>query len=551
MRKMNRLPISVPTTAATLCAAALVTTSALAQQGVQINTDANGRDKTGDAGNEPSIAVSPTNPLQIVIGWREFPTVNSDARKAGFGYSHDGGLTWTNGGYLDPPPGWSQSTQQTDPVLGADSSGTFFYWSEPFRPDAAQWIYPSTDGGVTWGTPSAAQSPTNGDKDWMAIDTTGGVGDGHIYGGWNHFNLGGQCFVRSTDGGNSFSTPVRIADAGGTQWMMHFAVDPDGDVYAAWRNMSRNAIYITKSTNAKNAGTTPTFDAFGSGGYNGLDIKIDSGNDPDFLGINPVGFHQIYLGIDHSNGPRRGWVYCLWADKRRDGSDIYFARSNDGGFTWVTGIRVNDDPSGTYQWMPAMSVAPNGRIDACWYDTRNHSGTYPNSEMFYSFSLDGGDHWSVGRRISDSFSTRIGWPSQQKIGDYIDSRSDSDSMMIAYAATFTGGQDVYFMRVEPTLLTVDNLVAGQNAHIAVTGAVPNKPVWVAASTSGTGSTYVSQLTVYLGLDQPFQVDKQVKADANGNASWDVFVPNAGKGQQVWFQAVQSENGSNMVSGVIQ
>lgn len=525
--------------------------SGFAQHGVQVNTDANGNNKTGDAANEPSIAVSLTNPLEIVVGWREFPSINSDTRKAGYGYSHDGGLTWTNGGVLAPPPGWSQSTQQTDPCLGANSSGTFFYWSEPFVPQAAQWVYPSYNGGVTWQTPAPAESPTNGDKDWMVIDTTGGVGDGHIYGGWNHFNLGGQCFVRSTDHGASFSSPVRIADAGGTQWMLHFAVDPDGDVYAAWRNMSRNAIYVTKSTNAKNAGVTPTFDAFGSGGYKGLDIKIDNGNDPGFLGINPVGFHQIYLGIDHSDGPRRGWVYCLWADNRRDGSDIHFARSSDGGFTWVNGIRINDDPPGTFQWMPAMSVAPDGRIDACWYDTRNHTGTYPESELFYSFSLDGGDTWSVCRRISDSFSTRIGWPVQQKIGDYIDSRSDAESMMIAYAATYTGGQDVYFMRVAPTILTVDNLVAGQNAHIAVTGAVPNQVIWLAASTSGAGSTYVSQLKVYLGLDQPFQVGKQVKADANGNASWDVFVPNGGKGRTVWFQAVQSENGSNMVSGVIQ
>jgi len=533
---------------------ALVLSTALysfAQTGVQVNLDPDtGQDIIGDAGNEPTMAVSPIEPNVIVVGWRDFPTTNSDHRNAGFGYSHDGGLTFTSGGKLDPPPGWPQDTAQTDPVMGADSSGTFFYWSEPFRPNSAQWVYPSYTNGVSWVTPTPVESPTSGDKDWMVIDTTGGIGDGHIYGGWNHFTLGGQCFVRSTDAGASFSNRVRIADNGGTQWMLHFAVGPDGEVYAAWRNYSYDAIYITKSTNAKDAGVTPTFDAFGSGGQNGLDLKLDDSNDPGYLNINPVGFHQIYLGVDQSDGPRRGWVYCLWADDRRDVCDIYFARSTDGGFTWETGFRVNDDPSGSYQWMPTMSVAPNGRIDAVWYDTRNGSGGTPHSEVFYSFSLDGGSTWSVNRRISDSFDTTIGYPNQSKIGDYIDSRSDNTGMNFVYAATFNGGQDVWFMRSEPAVLTVDNLIAGETAHFEITGLTPNRSAWLAASTDGTGSTFVPQLNAYVGLDQPFQVDSSRMTDANGNATWNVQVPNGAGGHDVWFQVVQFENGSNIVEETV-
>ncbi|PQB04407.1 hypothetical protein [Aureitalea marina] len=57
----------------------------------QVNVDQNGNDILGDAANEPSIAIDPTNPDRIVIGWRQFDTTESNFRQAGYGYSEDGG----------------------------------------------------------------------------------------------------------------------------------------------------------------------------------------------------------------------------------------------------------------------------------------------------------------------------------------------------------------------------------------------------------------------------------------------------------------------------
>ena len=42
----------------------------------QANIDGSGDDMIGDAANEPSIAIDPTNPNRIVIGWRQFDTVS-------------------------------------------------------------------------------------------------------------------------------------------------------------------------------------------------------------------------------------------------------------------------------------------------------------------------------------------------------------------------------------------------------------------------------------------------------------------------------------------
>jgi hypothetical protein len=41
----------------------------------------------------------------------------------------------------------------------------------------------------------------------------------------------------------------------------------------------------------------------------------------------------------------------------------------------------------------------------------------------------------------------LGYPNQNKIGDYYDMISDNTGAHVAYAATFTGGQDVYYLRI--------------------------------------------------------------------------------------------------------
>jgi hypothetical protein len=64
-------------------------------ESVQVNVDSQGNNIVGDAANEPSMAIDPTDPNNIIIGWRQFDTVTSNFRQAGMAYSHDGGATWT------------------------------------------------------------------------------------------------------------------------------------------------------------------------------------------------------------------------------------------------------------------------------------------------------------------------------------------------------------------------------------------------------------------------------------------------------------------------
>ena len=46
-----------------------------------------GNNILGDAANEPSISVDPTDGNKMVIAWRQFNSIQSDFRQAGWGYT--------------------------------------------------------------------------------------------------------------------------------------------------------------------------------------------------------------------------------------------------------------------------------------------------------------------------------------------------------------------------------------------------------------------------------------------------------------------------------
>ena len=403
---------------------------------IQVNVDEFGQNIVGDAANEPSIAVNPTNPDNMVIGWRQFDSVTSNFRQGGWGFSTDGGATWTFPGSLTP------GIFRSDPVLDTDSSGNFYYQSlqQSFDMD----VFKSTDGGASWGPPVPS---FGGDKNWMVVDKSGGIGDGHVYGIWQRFFgcCGQNTFTRSTDGAAGFEFPVVVPlrPLFGTM-----AVGPDGEVYATgvdgtfFQDFSQYV--IAKSTNARNPLVTPTFT--GSQVNLGGSMVLSAGPNPDGL------LGQANVAVDRSSGPSVGNIYILGSVDPPGGDplDVHMIRSSDGGTSWSDPIRVNNDPPGanSWQWFGAHSVAPTGRIDVIWNDTRN-SGQANISELFYAYSYDQGDTWFGNIPVSPPFNSLVGFPNQNKIGDYYTLVSDESGADVAYAATFNQEQDVYYLRVFP------------------------------------------------------------------------------------------------------
>jgi hypothetical protein len=401
---------------------------------VQVNVNANGQNIVGDAANEPSMAIDPTDPNRKVIGWRQFNTISSDFRQAGWGYTTDGGQSWTFPGVIEP------GVFRSDPVLEYDASGNFYYNSLTVNGSNYTCdVFKSSDGGVTWdqGTPAYG-----GDKQWMTIDRTGGIGGGNAYAYWTQSFS--SCypgfFTRSVDDGGTFQPCITVT---GNPYWGTLTVGPDGELYVCG-----GGFVVTKSTTAQNPGQGVTWDFSRSVSLDGSISSFGGSQSP-----NPGGLlGQAWIAVDHSDGPTRGYVYLLCSVNRfsnPDPLDVMFSRSTDGGLTWSAPVRVNDDPgTSAYQWFGTMSVAPNGRIDAVWYDTRDNPGSV-NSALYYSYSLDAGLTWSANEKLSDSFNPHVGWPIQQKLGDYIQMISDDDGARLAWAATFNGEQDVYYSDIVP------------------------------------------------------------------------------------------------------
>ncbi len=223
----------------------------------------------------------------------------------------------------------------------------------------------------------------------------------------------------------------------------------------------RKGHYFLKSTNAKDPAVSPSFSV----------QKVDMGGNVIWLftldGPNHLGAEgDMQVATDVSDSLLGGNIY-LMANRQSylwhtgdDPIDVSFIRSEDGGDTWSPPLKLNTDAASkhSYQYFPMLSVASNSRIDAVWYDTRNGSllPPYNMSQLFYTYSWDGGKSWSENIPVTPLFNAHT--PSRivndkeyqaDKIGDYTHMLSYDHGAHIAYTGTYNGEQEVYYLHVFP------------------------------------------------------------------------------------------------------
>ncbi|MFL6569881.1 MAG: dockerin type I domain-containing protein [Chthoniobacterales bacterium] len=410
----------------------------------QVNVNASGQNIIGDAANETSLCLDPLNPNRMAIGWRQFDHVSSSFRVAGYAYTVNGGTSWTFPGALE------STVFGSDPVLASDSLGDFFYLR--LVPNFYDDMWNSMNGGQSWLRLGPAYG---GDKQWFTIDNTNSPGHGFQYQVWSSLgnNFDGRTFSRSTDGGANWSDPIYIPNS--PSWAT-LDVDSNGNLFIGGVDFETDQLWCVRSTDAKNAAVTPSFDqstAVDLGGV--MEVNVN---------INPVGLlGQMNLAVDKSGSATNNNVYMLASVRSyfaSDGGDVMFVRSTDGGQTFSAPRRINDDPvnDSKWHWMAAMSVAPNGRIDVVWLDTRAAANN-TDSQLYYAYSFDGGANWSPNIAVSNAFNPFIGYPQQSKMGDYMSIVSNNAGGNVAYCATFNGGQDIYYVRVAPQLPAVVGAVS--------------------------------------------------------------------------------------------
>ena len=411
----------------------------------QVNISANGQNILNDAANEPSIAINPLNLDEMIIGWRQFGDVSSSFREAGYAYTTDGGNSWTFPGVIEA------GIFRSDPVLGSDANGTFYYNSlaVDFSADPLR-LFTDVFRSSTVGIWDSGTYAIGGDKQWMAIDQDSGEGEApNVYAHWNSFfsDCGGN-FTRSTDGGDSYEE-CTVASTTPLFWGT-MDTGPDGALYTAGGN-ENGEVAVYKFTNARDKTQAAEWDQSSIVDLLGFPTgNIEESPNPDGL------LGQVEIAVDRSGGETNGNVYVLCTVIRVMGEsadlDVMFARSTNGGVSWDPPIRLNDDVGTNIQWFGTLSVAPNGRVDVVWLDTRDDAGTFLSS-LYYTHSTDGGLNWNGNRRLTGEFDPHVGWPIQRKMGDYLDMVSTDEGAHLAWAGTFNNEQDVFYSFIQPEVLT--------------------------------------------------------------------------------------------------
>jgi hypothetical protein len=362
-------------------------------------------DVTPKAGyfNEPAIALNPRDPQHLVAAWQ----VNASAA-----YSRDGGQTWKVAEGTEPKNyrvsgdvslAYDAAGHAILCYIAFDKLGTTNYWAQGATRNGI-FIRRSLDGGQTW-EPDAvtviSHESTPGipfeDKPWVVADSSGPHA-GNLYIGWTQFTLAASdlMFSRSTDGGKTWSQPIKLnsvsglpRDDNGALEGFHGVVGPDGTLYTIWDD--RDGVMMAVS---HDGGVTFSKDR----------RIIPAG--PGYFGITGVsrsnGFPQIGLDprsavgdkndphIAKRGGKQSGNLYVAWSDYSNGDVDIFISSSADQGRSWSAPVRVNTDSihNGRDQFFQWMAVDPqSGAVNLIFYDRRTDN---VQTTVTLARSTDGG-----------------------------------------------------------------------------------------------------------------------------------------------------------------
>jgi hypothetical protein len=388
-------------------------------------------------------------------------------------------------------------------------------------------VYKSINGGATW---DAGTYAYGGDKQWMAIDRTTGEGSGNIYANWSadySACMPGN-FTRSTDGNLSYESCEHIE---AEPYYGMPAIDAEGVLYVVGGGIT-STLTVTRSLNAKTPGASIVWE-------DAVDVDL-GGSLGGWGSVNPEGLlGQANIDVDISGGIGDGNIYVLASVvpfSGPDDADVAFAKSIDGGSTWSDPIWINDEQGeGNTHWFGTMSVAPNGRIDAVWLDTRV-SGGPDFSALYYSYSLDQGDTWSANIQLSDAFDPHLGYPQQNKMGDYFDMTSDDHGAHLAWANTLNGEEDVYYSRIYLSEASIVGIDEQMELHPTIS---PNPGDGIFNIKGITPSTTITVLNI---LGEPLQ------QSTSSTSKTTINISNYPAG--VYFLKCTSEGGQTYTTRII-
>lgn len=257
----------------------------------------------------------------------------------------------------------------------------YVIWQETRYNPYNTWILfaKSTDGGQTFGPNVIA---AGGLYPSMRVDSAGII--------YMVYQNGGDIFFRkSTNGGTSFSTRVRVTDdtaAPATQETPAIAVNNKGHVFVTWLDYR-----------------TDPYSAFASASYDGgqtftPNVQVnesDSRGNPGDIATDDFG--NVYVAYHGSTGGKSGIVVA----RSEDSGQSFGSRRLASDTLWSTGSL-------------SMAVEPGGLVGVAWTGSRVVN-SFLNTILHFSVSFDYGQTFSPSVRVDDdsdlTFNTAPLYPS--------------------------------------------------------------------------------------------------------------------------------------------
>lgn len=329
-------------------------------------------------------------------------------------HTFDGGVTWTYLPVGDAQDGLGADIDRYDPTLVFDASGFLYVGYGARVPDGTGFldhlvVCRSDDGGATFRPATTV---------WTARNVVGNAGNDkfHLAAGPVRFDrdhsvlmmvwtwnipppLGSVdqqiVFSRSVDAGATFSPPVVINDDSISDrdfaTFADPAIGPEGILYVAWNDLNTNEILVDHS--------------FDNGATWGIDVVVQEGALPFRTRIPPQPNRGVFAGpvldTDAGDGPHRGRLYLVYCGGSEQDTDVFVRYSDDKANTFSPAVRVNNDPPGSFQFLPWIDVdQTSGRVNVVFYDTREDPVNH-RARVHIAASDTGGDSFLPNAAVAD------------------------------------------------------------------------------------------------------------------------------------------------------